>query len=169
MIWSFLLYGVSAVAAVAIVILLVSLFSPAAIPATLLQGLGRLLLVVAALSSGLLLLLSLAAAAWGMNTRLPWGLGIWMYLMPVLGLPAFLLLRITSVRILSRVLWLLTIASSFAFYFGDRADRIASGFQLLSNPRERLGMFLNAFTLALFAISVLLQLASICERRRALT
>ena len=110
----------------------------------------------------------LAAAAWGMNTRLPWGLGIYMYLTPALSVPAFLLLRFSSVRTLSLVLWFLTVASSFAFYFGDKADRMASGMRPISDPGERLGMFFNAFTLVLIAILVLVQLASVCTTREKL-
>jgi hypothetical protein len=83
------------------------------------------LLVLAAVCSGLLSLICLAAG--GMNTRLLWGLGIFMYLIPALGYPAFVILKFGFVRVLSHVLWLMTLASSLAFYFGDQADRLASG------------------------------------------
>jgi hypothetical protein len=86
-----------------------------------------------------------------------------MYLIPALSLPAFLLLKF-SVRALSRTLWLLAVISGPAFFFGDRADRIASGLKLLSDPREITGMFLNAFTLLYLIISVLVQLAALCSR-----
>jgi hypothetical protein len=47
---------------------------------------------------------------------------------------------------LSSVLWLMALASSLAFYFGDQADRLASGLRPITNPTERIGMFANAFT-----------------------
>jgi hypothetical protein len=121
-----------------------------------------LLLVAGSAFSGFLLLICLAAAAWGMNTSLPWGLGVLMYLIPALSLPAFLTLKFGSVRLLSLILWLLTIASSFAFYFGDKADRFASGLPPITDSKEKIGMFLNAFTLLLLGIAALVQVASMC-------
>ena len=121
------------------------------------------LLWIAGILSGLMMLGSLAAAAWGMDTRLPWGLGLYMYLIPLLSLPAFLLLKF-SVRTLSRTLWLLAVINGPAWFFGDHADRIASGLKPLSGPREITGMFLNAFTLLYLVISVLVQLAALCSR-----
>jgi hypothetical protein len=126
---------------------------------------GRLLLIAASVFSGFLLLISLAAAAWDMNTSLPWGLGVLMYLIPGLSLPAFLVLKFGSVRLLSLVLWFLTVASSFVFYFGDRADRVASGLRPIADSEEQVGMFLNAFTLFLLGIAVLVQVASMCASR----
>lgn len=121
------------------------------------------LLWIAGILSGLMMLISLAAAAWGMDTRLPWGLGVYMYLVPALSLPAFLLLRF-SVHTLSRTLWLLAVINGPAWFFGDRADRIASGLKPLSGPREISGTFLNAFTLLYLIICVLVQLAALCSR-----
>jgi hypothetical protein len=122
------------------------------------------LLWIAGVLSGLMTLMILAAAAWGMDTRMPWGLGIYMYLIPALSLPAFFLLKF-SVRTLSIVLWLLTVSNAIAWFFGDRADRLASGMRPLSDPNEILGMFLNAFTLLYLVISVLVQLAELCTRK----
>jgi hypothetical protein len=123
------------------------------------------LLWIAGVLSGLMMLISMGAAAWGMNTRLPWRIGVFMYLLPALSLPAFLLLRF-SVRLLSRGLWALTLLNSFVWLFGDRADRIASGIKLLSDPLQIAGMFLNAFTLLYLIISVLVQIAALCEHKR---
>lgn len=121
------------------------------------------LLWIAGVLSGLMMLISFAAAAWGMNSRLPWGLGVYMYLIPALSLPAFLLLSF-SVHALSRTLWLLAVISGPAFFFGDRADRIASGLKPLSSPGEITGMFLNGFTLLYLIVAVLVQLAALCSR-----
>jgi hypothetical protein len=122
------------------------------------------LLWIAGILSGLMTLTVFAAAAWGMDTRVPWGLGVYMYLIPALSLPAFLLLKF-SIRALSWALWLLTVSNAFAWFFGDRADRIASGFRLLSDPHDILGMFLNMFTLIYLMISLLVLLAEICRRK----
>lgn len=119
------------------------------------------LLWLAGLLSGIMTLIIVAVAAWGMDTRLPWGLGVYPYLIPALSLPAFLVLKFASPVALSRVFWFLAAACGPAWYFGDRADRIASGFQQVSD----LGMFLNLFTFLLLAISVLVQMAAICWRR----
>lgn len=165
---SFLIPAAIVITVGAAIIISLGLFTGNPILLSKLSLISGFLLIVAGVLSGLLLLVSLAAAAWGMNTHLPWGLGVYMYLTPALSLPAFLLLRLSSVRTLSGVLWLITVASSFAFYFGDQADRIASGMQPISAPRERLGMFFNAFTIVLFTISVLVQLASVCTTRKKL-
>jgi hypothetical protein len=143
---SVLMFGALVAAALAAIIIPVGLRygSPA-----MLKNLSLIktcLLVLAAACSGLLSLMCLAAAAWGMNTRSPWGLGILMYLIPTLSLPAFIVLKFGSVRTLSSVLWLMALASSLAFYFGDQADRLASGLRPITNPTERIGMFANAFT-----------------------
>jgi hypothetical protein len=161
----FLIPGACVVTSIAAIIILFGLFTGNSFVLKRLSLISLFFLVVAGVLSGLLSLVCLAAAAFGMNTRLPWGLGIYMYLMPALSVPAFLVLRFSSVRTLSLVLWFLTVASSFAFYFGDQADRVASGLRPISDPKERLGMFFNAFTLVLIAISVLVQLASICKSR----
>ena len=123
------------------------------------------LLWLAGILSALMTLAIMAAAAWGMDTRLAWGLSVYPYLVPALSLPAFLLLRIASPLVLSRVLWFLTAACGVACYFGDRADRMASGVRLVSDPLENLGMFLNAFTILFVAISLLVQMAAVCRRR----
>jgi hypothetical protein len=123
------------------------------------------LLWIAGVLSGLMMLISMAAAAWGMNTRLPWGIGVFTYLLPALSLLAFLLLQF-SVRLLSRALWALTLLNSLVWLFGDRADRIASGIKLLSDPVQIAGMFLNGFTLLYLIISVLVQIAALCEHKR---
>ena len=123
------------------------------------------LLWIAGVLSGFMMLISMAAAAWGMNTRLPWGIGVFMYLLPALSLPVFLFLKF-SVRLLSRGLWALTLLNSFVWLFGDRADRIASGIKLLFDPLQIAGMFLNAFTLLYLIISVLVQIAALCQHKR---
>jgi hypothetical protein len=120
------------------------------------------LLWIAGILSGMMMLISLAAAAWGMDTRLPWGIGIYMYVIPALSLPAFVLLKF-SVRQLSGVLWLLTSFNSFAWFFGGRAERIASGGKVLSGPLPTAGMILNGFTLLYLVISALVQLAALCQ------
>jgi hypothetical protein len=130
---------------------------------TTLSGLRTILLCIAGIVSTFTALIALAAAAWGMDTRLPWGLGVYMYLIPALTLPAFLLLLV-SVRTLSRALWILATLCPFAWYFGDRADRIASGFRPLA-AQASLGMFFNAFTILLVMIAVIAQLAALCKRR----
>ncbi len=162
---SVLIFGVLIAAALAAITIPLSLRygSPAMLKNLSLVKTG--LLVLASVCSGLLSLISLAAAAWGMNTSLPWGLGIFMYLIPALGFPAFVILKFGSVRLLSRVLWLMTLASSLAFYFGDQADRLASGLRPITNPTERIGMFTNAFTIVLVGIAVLVQAASICASK----
>ncbi len=79
------------------------------------------LLWLAGILSGLMTLAIMAAAVWGMDTQLAWGLGIYPYLIPALSLPAFLLLRIASPLVLSRMLWFLTTACGIAWYFGDES------------------------------------------------
>lgn len=123
------------------------------------------LLLIAGIFSAVMTLMILAAAAWGMDTGLPWGLGVYPYLIPALSLPAFFLLRI-SAKALSRAFWLLTIACAIAWYVGDRADRVAQGLHFLSGPREIVGMFFNAFTILFILISTLVQLAAICKKRQ---
>jgi hypothetical protein len=159
---SALLIGLFIISALALLTVPVSLKLGNPILLTNIRLVRRLLLIAASVFSGFLLLICLAAAAWGMNTRLPWGLGVLTYLIPALSLPAFLVLTIGSVRMLSLVLWFLTVASSFIFYFGDRADRVASGLRPIADFKERAGMFLNAFTLFLLGIAVLVQVASMC-------
>jgi hypothetical protein len=130
------------------------------------SGIANALLLVAGILSGLMTLMILAAAAWGMDTRPPWGLGVYMYLIPALSLPAFLLLRFSSVRTLSRVFWLLTLACAIAWHFGDRSDRIASGMQPVSDPMEIMGTYFNTFTILYVMISILLQVAAVCRRKQ---
>jgi len=98
------------------------------------SSLANGLLLIAGIISALAALIALAAAAWGMDTRLPWVLGIYMYLLPALTLPSFLLLLWIHVRYFARVLWLLTLGEPFAFYFGDKAERLSSGMKPLSDP-----------------------------------
>ena len=124
------------------------------------------LLSIAAAFACLLSLVVLAAAAWGMNTSLQWGLGYWMYLTPVASLPAFLLLKLGTTRLLSRVLWLLTLVSSIAFYFGDQADRAASGLPQ-AGTMQRLGTAANGLTLVLLGIAGLVQMASACATKES--
>jgi hypothetical protein len=112
------------VAVIAFVWIPLRLAAKTPVPTGQLAGIKTGLLSVAGVLSAFTALMAAAAAAWGMDTRLPWGLGIYMYLIPVLSLPAFLLLFV-SVRSLSRFLWMLTILNPPASYFGDRADRIA--------------------------------------------
>lgn len=127
-----------------------------------LSGITAFLLVAAGVFSGFATLIALAAAAWGMDTHLPWGFGVYQYLLPALSLPSFLLLLIAPVSILSRALWFLTLATGIAWYFAARAED-----HLLGRwPMERLGMFFNAFTLLLIMISILVQLASLCRSKQ---
>ena len=90
-----------------------------------------------------------------------------MYFAPMLSLPALSLLAFGKLRLLARVLWLLTLASSFTFYFGDQAERLASGLRPINDTSERVGMFANAFTLVLLGIAVLVQMASACASKEA--
>lgn len=163
MLFSFLMVAGLVVTIVALIAVPSLLRSGASNSPQKLAATKAVLLWIAGILSGLMMLISFAAAAWGMNTRLPWGLGVYMYLIPALSLPAFLLLKF-SVRTLSRTLWLLALISGPAFFFGDRADRIASGLRPLSGPREIIGTFLNAFTLLYLIISALVQLAALCSR-----
>lgn len=160
---SFLMVAGFVVTIIAVIAVPLLLHSRASNSSQTLAASRTVLLTIAGILSGLMMLISFAAAAWGMDTRLPWGLGIYMYLVPALSLPAFLLLKF-SVRTLSRALWLLAIISGPAFFFGDRADRIASGFEPLSGPREITSMVLNGFTLLYLIIAVLVQLAALCAR-----
>lgn len=93
-----------------------------------------LLLWAAGILSCWTTLLALAAGAWGMDTRVPWGLGVYMYLVPALSLPAFLLLLVSSLPTFSRVLWCLTLACAFAWSFGDEAGRRFSKLPPISDP-----------------------------------
>ena len=164
MLFSFLIIVgviVTAIAAIAIPLLL---RSGASISLQTLAVIRTALLWMGGVLSGLMMSMSFAAAAWGMDTRLPWGLGVYMYMIPALSLPAFLLLKLSS-RALSRALWLLTFINAPAWFFGDRADRIASGLKPLSDPREITGMLLNSFTLLYLIISVLVQLSELCGRK----
>jgi hypothetical protein len=140
------------------------LASKAPIAMNALSSSRKILLWIAGVFGAFTALIALAAAAWGMDTRLPWGLGLYMYLIPIMTLPAFLLL-LFSVRALSRVLWILATLCPFAWYFGDRADRIASGLRPLSAPSEILGMFINAFTILLVMIALIVQAANLYKRK----
>jgi hypothetical protein len=151
--------------AAAVVATIIAVFRVGSDSSGLLKNFRVGFLTIAAAYSGLVSLLCLAAAAWGMNTRLPWASGVYMYLIPALSLPAFAILTFSSVRMLSYVLWLLTFTEPFAFYFGDRADRLSSGLRPIADTTERIGMFFNAFTIVLFGIAVLVQAASICASR----
>lgn len=165
MLFSLVLVAGVAIAAITLIVVPVRLASKSRVDPQRLSMTRVGLLWLAGIASGLMTLFILAAAAWGMDTRLPWGLGVYPYLIPALSLPAFLLLRITSPITLSRAFWLLTVLCGTAWYFGDRAERIASGLRQVTDPLENLGMFLNAFTILLVAISVLVQVAAICWRR----
>ncbi len=149
---------------IAVIAIPLMLYSRASISPQTFSVTTATLLWIAGILSGLMTLMILAAAAWGMDTRPAWGLGVYMYLIPALSLPAFLLLKF-SVRTLSRALWMLTVSNALAWFFGDRADRIASGMRPLSDPNEIAGMFLNAFTLLYLTISVLVQLGDLCRRK----
>jgi hypothetical protein len=130
-----------------------------------LSTLVTILLWMAGCLSFLMTLITLAAAAWGMNTRLPFALGILQFLVPALSVPAFLLLRFWSVSILSRVFWCLTICNAVAWGLADQAERATSGFRPLSGL-ERFGTFLNAFTIVLLLVSSLVQLAAVCRHKQ---
>lgn len=163
MLFSFLMVAGVVVTIIAVIAVPFLLRSRASNSSKTLAGTRAVLLWIAGVLSGLMMLTSFAAAAWGMDTRLPWGLGVYMYLIPALSLPAFLLVKF-SVRTLSRTLWFLSFINGPAWFFGDRADRIASGLKPLSGPLEITGMFLNGFTLFYVIISVLVQLAALCSR-----
>ena len=130
-----------------------------------LPRLSFLLLIVAGILCGFMTLFILAAAPWGLETRVPLGLGVYPYLIPALSLPAFLLLRFWSPSVLAAVFWGLTTACAVAWYFGDRAERAFEHLRPVTDPTEKLGMFFNAFTLIYIMISVLIQLAAFCGRR----
>jgi hypothetical protein len=88
-------------------------------------------------------------------------------LIPALSLQALLTLKFSSARILSNALWLIALASSLAFYFGDQKDRFASGFRPITDPIERFGIFDNTSKVALVGNAVLVQMASVCASREA--
>jgi hypothetical protein len=159
----FLLWPASIVAVLAGVFLPLRLAAGPPIRPSVLQATRTMLLWMAGLLSGLMTLIILAAAAWGMDPRLPWGLGIYPYLLPALSLPLFLLLLVCHVQVLANAFWLLTAIFPFAWYFGDRVERIATHLQPLTDPLEIFGSFLNVFTLLLIAISILVQLAAVCD------
>ena len=161
---SVLIYGVLMAAVIAMIAVPWSLKYGSK---AMLRELSSVLLILAAVCSGCLSLVCLAAAAWGMNPSLPWGLGILMYLIPALGFPSFAILKFSSVRVLSCVLWFMTLASSVAFYFGAQAERLASGLRPITVATERIGMFANAFTIVLIGIAVLVQVASVCASRES--
>ena len=161
---SILILGVAFSIALAIVAVPLISRSPSVAQSKHLRSTRLSLLSIAAAVACWLSLVALATAAWGMNTSLPWGLGYFMYLTPVLSMPAFLLLKFGTVRLLSRVFWLLTVTSSFAFYFGDQADRLASGLHQ-AGTMERLGTAANGLTLGLLSIAVLVQTASACATK----
>lgn len=164
MLFSFLMVAGLAVTIVSVIAVPLLLRSGSSNSWRSLAAYRAVLLWIAGILSGFMMLISFAAAAWGMDTRLPWGLGVYSYLIPALSLPAFLLLRF-SVLTFSRALWLLATVNGPAWFFGDRADRIASGFKPLTESREILGMFFNAFTLLYLIIAVLVQLAALCSRK----
>jgi len=163
----FVTFGALAITIIALIGVPLWLSSGKAISPQTRSRIASALLWLAGVLSGLMTLMILAAAAWGMDTRPPWGLGVYMYLIPALSLPAFLLLKFSPVRTLSGVLWLLTAANAIAWYFGDRADRIVSGMRPISDPIEILGIFFNAFTILYVLISILAQLAAVCRREQS--
>jgi hypothetical protein len=97
--WSSLL-----ITAVALIGLPLRLITSPQLNSRALTSIAVSLLWVAGILSCWTTLLALAAGAWGMDSRVPWGLGVYMYLVPALSLPAFLLLRVSSLPTLSRVL-----------------------------------------------------------------
>jgi hypothetical protein len=109
-------------------------------------------------------LMALGGAAWGMETRLPWGLGVYPYLIPSLSVPAFLLLRFASIATLARVFWSLTLSCSVAWFFADGAERTLAGLPIPSWG-ERLGMGLNLFSLEYILASVFIQMAAFLSSR----
>jgi hypothetical protein len=159
----FVLWAASIIAILAGISVPLRIASGPPITPTALQAMRTFLLWIAGIVSSLMTLIVLAAAAWGMDTRLPWGLGIYSYLLPALSLPAFLLLLTCRVQVLANIFWLLTAIFPFAWYFGDRAERIATHLPPLTDPHEIFGTFLNAFTILFVAISILVQLAAVCD------
>jgi len=158
MLTQFVFWAAIAMVGFAIIAVPLRLAANAPPTARALAGMTRGLLLIAGILGSVMTLMILAAAAWGMDTNLPWGLGVYLYLIPALSLPAFFLLFI-SVKATARTLWLLTIANALAWYFGDRADRIFQGLQ----PKADFGISFNFFTILLALISVLVELAAFCR------
>jgi Na+-transporting methylmalonyl-CoA/oxaloacetate decarboxylase gamma subunit len=100
-----------------------------------------------------------------MDTTLPWGFGIYECVIPALSLPAFLILLVFRVRILSRVFWILTAFNSIAWCLGDWAATIAVG-RAYKFDIENVGMVLNLFSLLYIVISAIVQFAAHCEDKR---
>lgn len=76
----------AAIAGVVIAVLAVPLRLAANRPSTTqtMSGMSNGLLIFAGVLSAFMTLIILAAAAWGMDTSVPWGLGIYPYLIPAL-------------------------------------------------------------------------------------
>lgn len=163
MIWEALFYVGGAFALFSLLAIPILLLRPV-LPAAKLSAMKIGLLWIAGIVSACTALISVLAAAWGMDLRLPWGLGIYPYLIPVLSLFAFLLLLFASVRFLSAVLWLLVAANGFSWFYSDRVTRIASGWQPTTGW-EAVGMFFNAFTIVMFLVAIMVQSAAVCESR----
>ena len=165
MVWTVLFVG-GGICALLSLLVIPRLFQHPAPSTATLSFIKNGLLWVAGIIATCTAFISLLAAAWGMDTRLPWGLDIYPFLIPVLSLLAFFLLLFASVRILSAVLWILVVANGLSWLFADRVTRLASGWQ----PKvgwEAVGMFFNAFTIVLFLVAVMVQTAAVCEYRYA--
>lgn len=163
MIWK-ALFVVGGICAALSLLAIPRLFLRPALSAEMLSAMKKGLLWVAGVFSACTALFSMLGALWGLDTRLPWGLGIYPFLIPILSVFAFLLLLFTSVKMLSIVLWLLTAANGLAWSLADRATRIASGWQP-NKGWEAVGMFCNAFTIVMFLAAVMVQSAAVCESR----
>ena len=122
-------------------------------------------LVTAGILYAFISLVGLGAAAWGMETWLPWGVGIYPYLLLVVSFPVFLVLAFISLRRLPVVMWAITTVFPLAWWLAIRADRLSKGWTPVSDPRELLGTFLNAFTLVMIPAAIFAHLAARCDRR----
>lgn len=165
MLWRIVLWLALPCCLIALISIPVWLRSNTQIEQSKLAGTKLALLWIGGILFGFVSLVGLAAAAWGMDTQLPWGVGVYPYLLLVLGLPAFSLLFFARTRILSLVLWVITITFPFAWYWSERAERTSKGWAPNSDPRELLGTFLNAFTLVMIPAAIFVHLAASCEKK----
>jgi hypothetical protein len=115
------------------------------------------LLVTAGFESVFIFLMSAFAGLWGGE--------LFPILVPMLLLPAFLLLTYGNIGQLSFISWFLTVASSIAFYAGMLMDNAVSPHPLQNARVVDLGYLFNPFTQFVALASVLLQLAAFCRKR----
>jgi non-ribosomal peptide synthetase component F len=162
---TFVLWAAYALVIAALLFVPVMLASKRRIEAITFKKIAGFLLMGAGIIGALNALIAVAAASWGMDTRLPYGSGALVYLLPVLGLPAFVLLTFASAQVLAWAQWSLAIGSALSFPLNDYFERAASGVPPRTSAEDIFGMLLNGFTLILIAVAVLVQLAAFCQRR----